>query len=213
MPLPAENASLGAAPGGGQAPSADNAALVAALIRGDSGAWDELVDRFGPHVQRLVAGALGVDADLADIVQDVFVRVMERIHQLRDPAALKGWIASVAVFTARGHIRRRRRWRWIRFLAPADIPETPAATASPESHALVNSTYRVLDTLPENERLAFSLRFVAEMELTEVAAACGCSLATIKRRLARAEEHFLAGARQDPALTERLARGERWRSR
>lgn len=215
MPLPADNRSLdtagSAAPG--RSPASDNAALVAALIRGESRAWNELIDRFGPDVERLVAGALGVDVDLADIVQDVFVRVMERIHQLRDPAALKGWISSVAVFAARGHIRRRRRWRWIRFLAPADIPDAPATNANPETHALVGSTYRVLDTLPENERLAFSLRFIAEMELTEVAAACGCSLATIKRRLTRAEGHFLAGARKDPLLSERIERGERWRSR
>jgi len=191
----------------------DNATLVAALVRGDGEAWTMLVDRFGHDVERLVAGALGVDADIADIVQDVFVRVMERIHQLRDPAALKGWISSVAVFAARGHIRRRRRWRWIRFLAPSDIPEAPAATASPESHAILRATYKVLDALPENERLAFSLRFVAEMELTEVAAACGCSLATIKRRLARAELSFVEGAQKEPLLTERLERGERWRSR
>jgi len=212
MPLPAEKNS---APSGRPALSSaplDNAALVTSLIRGDAEAWTQLVDRFGPDVERLVAGALGVDADLADIVQDVFVRVMERIHQLRDPAALKSWIASVAVFAARGHIRRRRRWRWIRFLAPADIPDVPATIASPENHALVHSTYKLLDTLPENERLAFSLRFVAEMELTEVAAACGCSLATIKRRLSRAETHFLEGARKDPALNERIERGERWRS-
>lgn len=214
MPLPADNGSMDAARAAPPAsPAADNAALVAALVRGEPRAWNQLVNRFGPDVQRLVAGALGVDVDLADIVQDVFVRVMERIHQLRDPAALKSWIASVAVFAARGHIRRRRRWRWIRFLAPADIPDAPATTTSPESQALVNSTYRLLDTLPENERLAFSLRFIAEMELTEVAAACGCSLATVKRRLARAEVHFLAGARLDPALTERIERGERWRSK
>jgi RNA polymerase sigma-70 factor, ECF subfamily len=211
MPLPAEKIAA-RAPAAGP-PVADNAALVAALVRGEPTAWSELVDRFGPDVERLVAGALGVDSDLADIVQDVFVRVMERIHQLRDPAALKSWIASVAVFAARGHIRRRRRWRWIRFLAPADIPDVPATTCSPESHALVSSTYRLLDTLPQDERLAFSLRFVAEMELTEVAAACGVSLATIKRRLARAEIHFLEGARRDPSLSERIDRGERWRTR
>jgi RNA polymerase sigma-70 factor (ECF subfamily) len=222
MPQPAEKPNLHSVRArGGQSSSADasappltdNAALVAALIRGDAAAWVELVDRFGPDVERLVAGALGVDSDLADIVQDVFVRVMERVHQLRDPGALKSWIASVAVFAARGHIRRRRRWRWIRFLAPADIPDVPAATSNPESHALVSSTYRLLDTLPENERLAFSLRFIAEMELTEVASACGVSLATIKRRLSRAEEHFLEGARLDPSLSERIERGERWRSR
>jgi RNA polymerase sigma-70 factor (ECF subfamily) len=214
MPLPAET-TVAHAPRQATVlpPATDNTALVAALVRGDPTAWTVLVDRFGPDVERLVAGALGVDSDLADIVQDVFVRVMERIHQLRDPAALKSWIASVAVFAARGHIRRRRRWRWIRFLAPADIPDAPAATSSPESHALVNSTYRLLDTLPDNERMAFSLRFMAEMELTEVAAACGVSLATIKRRLSRAEVHFLEGARRDPSLNERIERGERWRSR
>jgi RNA polymerase sigma-70 factor (ECF subfamily) len=190
----------------------DNAELVAALVRGEGRAWTLLVDRFGRDVERLVAGALGVDADIADIVQDVFVRVMERIHQLRDPAALKGWISSVAVFAARGHIRKRRRWRWIRFLAPSDIPDTPAATASPESHAILRATYKVLEALPENERLAFSLRFISEMELTEVAAACGVSLATIKRRLARAEVSFLEGARRDPMLIERIERGERWKS-
>lgn len=210
MPAPAE---MDAAHVAARPAFADNASLVAALVRGEPAAWNELCDRFGPDVQRLVAGALGVDADLADIVQEVFVRVLERIHQLRDPGALKSWIASVAVFAARGHIRRRRRWRWISFLAPADIPDAPAATANPESHALVKATYRVLDTLPENERLAFSLRFIAEMELTEVAAACGCSLATIKRRLTRAEQHFLEAARRNPSLNERIERGERWRSR
>ena len=190
----------------------DNANLVAALVRGEPSAWTELIDRFGPDVERLVAGALGIDSDIADIVQDVFVRVMERIHQLRDPGALKSWISSVAVFAARGHIRKRRRWRWIRFLAPADIPDVPATVASPENHALVLSTYKLLDTLPDNERMAFALRFIAEMELTEVAAACGVSLATIKRRLARAEMRFVQGARRDPALNDRIERGERWRS-
>ncbi len=220
MPFPAEKSTLSTAHAPGEVtpspspspPLLDNAALVAGLVRGEASAWNELVDRFGPDVERLVGGALGVDSDLADIVQDVFVRVMERIHQLRDPAALRSWIASVAVFAARGHIRRRRRWRWIRFLAPADIPDVPATTANPENHALLHSTYKLLDTLPENERMAFSLRFISEMELTEVAAACGVSLATIKRRLTRAEAHFLEGARKDPALSERIERGERWRS-
>lgn len=191
----------------------DNATLVAALVRGDGAAWTVLVERFGRDVERLVTGALGIDVDIDDIVQDVFVRVMERIHQLRDPAALKGWISSVAVFAARGHIRRRRRWRWIRFLAPSDIPDIPATTASPESHAILRATYKVLNGLPENERLAFSLRFISEMELTEVAAACGVSLATIKRRLSRAEASFLEGAKREPMLTERLERGERWKSK
>ena len=59
--------------------------------------------------------------------------------------------------------------------------------------------------------MAFTLRFVSEMQLTEVAAACRVSLATIKRRLARAEKRFVEAARENPALRERLEAGGRWR--
>jgi RNA polymerase sigma-70 factor (ECF subfamily) len=48
------------------------------------------------------------------------------------------------------------------------------------------------------------------MQLTEVAAACRVSLATVKRRLARAEKRFVDAAKDHPALSERLAHGGRW---
>ena len=59
---------------------------------------------------------------------------------------------------------------------------------------------------------AFALRFVDGMELTEVAAACETSLATIKRRLARAGARFEAAARRQPVLEEWLEGGTRWAS-
>ena len=58
----------------------------------------------------------------------------------------------------------------------------------------------VLDRLPDDDRIAFALRFLEGLELTEVAAACQVSLATIKRRLARAEERFRREAAREPAL-------------
>ena len=183
----------------------DDRALVEALRRDEPWARAALVEKYEPHIERVVAGALGLDPDLADIIQDVFVRVLEGIHQLKDPAALRGWIGTLAVFTARGHIRRRRRWRWIRFLAPQDVPEVPAAPHNPEATATMRAMYRVLDSLPPEERLVFTLRFMAELELTEVAAACGVSLATIKRRLSRAETKFQEAAVSDPLLSDRIS--------
>jgi RNA polymerase sigma-70 factor, ECF subfamily len=183
----------------------DDRALVEALRRDEPWARAALVEKYEPHIERVVAGALGLDPDLADIIQDVFVRVLEGIHQLKDPAALRGWIGTLAVFTARGHIRRRRRWRWIRFLAPSDVPEVPAAPHNPEATATMRAMYRVLDSLPAEERLVFTLRFMAELELTEVASACGVSLATIKRRLSRAETKFQEAAVVDPLLRDRIS--------
>jgi RNA polymerase sigma-70 factor (ECF subfamily) len=189
----------------------DDRALVAGLRRGDRAARTALVQRHAPLVERMVTGALGVDGETADVIQDVFVAVLEGIGKLKDPAALRGWIATLAVFTARGRIRRRRRWRWISFLAPEDVPELPVFGPQGEAQEQVRATYAILATFPPDERIAFSLRFISELQLTEVAAACKVSLATIKRRLARAEQRFVAAARANPALEERLGRG-RWQT-
>jgi DNA-directed RNA polymerase specialized sigma24 family protein len=98
----------------------------------DPRAREALVERYLPLVQRLVAGAMGVETDLVDVVQDVFVAVLEGVHKLKDPSALQSWIASLAVFTARGRIRRKRRWRWIMFSRrmPPDI-RCGSRTATP----------------------------------------------------------------------------------
>jgi RNA polymerase sigma-70 factor (ECF subfamily) len=195
---------------GGAVAYNDDAQLVAALHRGDPVARTVLVQRYEPLVERLVAGALGIDSEISDVIQDVFVGVFEGIRSLKDASALRSWIATLAVFTARGRIRRRRRWRWIRFLAPEDVPEVPVAGPQGETHEAVRATYRVLDTLPDDERMAFSLRFISEMQLTEVAEACRVSLATVKRRLARAEKRFVEAAKEHPSLRERLIYGGRW---
>ena len=88
----------------------------------------------------------------------------------------------------------------------------PSAPHNPEASATMRAMYRVLDALPADERMVFTLRFMSELELTEVAAACRVSLATIKRRLARAEARFQEVAQQEPLLSDRLmGRGRRKR--
>jgi RNA polymerase sigma-70 factor (ECF subfamily) len=66
----------------------------------------------------------------------------------------------------------------------------------------------VLERLPADERVAFALRFIDSMELTQVADACGVSLATIKRRLSRAQQTFQRLAAEHAVLREWLEGGE-----
>ena len=88
-----------------------------------------------------------------------------------------------------------------------------AVVLSEEVREALEETYRVLDLMPADERIAFALRFVEGMELTEVADACGVSLATIKRRLSRAETRFVAMAGRREPLREWLGSSARWRDR
>jgi len=87
------------------------------------------------------------------------------------------------------------------------VPEAEARPASDEATEALRRTYLVLDRLPREERIAFALRTIEGMKLEEVADACGVSLATAKRRLARAEQRFLELCRADAVLREWLEGG------
>lgn len=186
----------------------DDAALVAAIRAGHPGATAALFDRHATHVRRVLARVLGADPDLSDLLHDVFVRALDGVDRLEDPAALQGWLTSIAVYTARGCIRRRQARRWLRIVAPEEVPEVEANQASVEVTEALRAAYALLDRMSADDRIPFALRFIDGMELTEVAAACGVSLATIKRRLTRAQTRFTDGARKTPALAEWLRGGE-----
>lgn len=146
-----------------------------------------LDDAFRAHA-RFVAGLgariLGRDADVDDVVQDVFLAASTRLGHLREPAALRGWLATITVRVARRRLRRRRLLTWLSLddASPADV----ATTASAEDAVLVARIYEVLDTLPTDDRIAWCLRHFQGDDLQAVADAAGCSLATAKRRIARA---------------------------
>ena len=189
----------------------DDDALARALRAGDRAAQRTLFERYGRHVQRVLGRVMGYDPELGDLVQEVFARALSNAHQLRDGARLKGWLTSIAVFTARGTIRRRQRGRWLGVAAPDQMPEPAGVSASAEVLLALRTLYRVLDKLPADERIAFALRHLDQMELTEVADSCDVSLATIKRRLQSAERRFARLAKEHHALRSWVARHPRWK--
>lgn len=168
-----------------------------------------LLDAHGAQVERVLFRILGHESGLEDLVQEVFVRVFARIETVRDAEALKGFITSVAVFVARETLRKKRRHGWLRFFATEDLPEPPSESPT-EAREAVREFYAALDKLDLDERLAFTLRIVEGMELTEVASACGASLATIKRRLSRAEKSFVEQCGKSEVLSDWLLEGDRW---
>jgi RNA polymerase sigma-70 factor (ECF subfamily) len=183
-------------------------AVVAALRAGQSSGGAALYDRHHAYVRRVLTRVLGPDAELHDLVQDVFVLAIDGIDRLEDPDALRSWLAGISVHRARAEIRRKTRSRWFPLFAREDLPELEAPISTPEVDEAVRATYGILSKLSTDERIAFALRFIEGMELVEVAEACQISLATTKRRLARARSKFENSARTYPELASWLARGD-----
>lgn len=151
---------------------------------------------------------IGFSPDLDDLLQDTFAAAFASVGSLSDGSKLRGWLTSVAIYTARGWLRKHSRRRWLVFTDAT--PEREAPVASGEVREALRETYAVLDRMRADERVAFALRYIDGMQLEEVAAAARCSLATIKRRLARAERTFTTHAKKNPALASWLAAGARW---
>lgn len=176
-------------------------ALVSALRAGERAAGAALYDRHHVYVRRVLMRVLGPDADLHDLVQDVFVIAIDSVAALADPRALRAWLAGISVNCARAELRRRTRSR-VWWSGSGELPEVAAAVADPEVGEAVRATYRVLECLSSDERIPFALRFIEGMELLEVAAACGVSLATTKRRIASARKKFINVAQRYPELRD-----------
>jgi RNA polymerase sigma-70 factor (ECF subfamily) len=153
---------------------------------------------------------IGPDAELGDLIQDVFVAAIDGIEQLQDPSALKSWLASIAVFRARAEFRARARRRLFPLFRAEDLPERPGVDAGPEITETLRATYRVLELLAPDDRIVFVLRHIERLELTEIAALCKVSLATAKRRIARAQKRFAAIGRRYSALDDWLDGGAAW---
>lgn len=186
---------------------APDAQIVAELRAGERTAATALFDRYGTTIERLLFSLLGPEPEIEDLLHEVFLRAISGIRDIEDPTRLRSWVTGIAVHTAREHIRRRVRRRWLSFVA--EVPEQPARSPSEEITEATRCTFEVLRELGEAERVFFSLRFIEEMDIAEIAIACDVSVSTVKRRLESAQKHFVARAKRHAALEPWLREG-RW---
>jgi RNA polymerase sigma-70 factor (ECF subfamily) len=143
---------------------------------------------------------LGPDPELNDILQDCFVRALSSIDQVREPEALDSWVMGVTVMTAKTHLQRRVRRSWLRLSRNEELPEPVFEDTEPALREALRVTYKILASLGVDERLVFVLRHNEQMTIAAIATHLSLSTSTVKRRLARAEQRFLAMARKEPAL-------------
>ncbi len=175
-----------------------DAQLVALLRAGHSEAFEALYRRHAAFVLNLAVRVQGTAADVEDLVHDAFLKAHERIDALREPSAFRPWLGSIIVMQVRARLRRRR------FLGSLglgygeaiELDAIASPQAGPDARAQLAQVYALLQTLATDDRIAWTLRVIERQSLEDVARLSQCSLATAKRRIARAQrflnEHFVA---------------------
>jgi RNA polymerase sigma-70 factor (ECF subfamily) len=168
--------------------AAEDRGLVRAEELGTPLSLDEAFRRYASYVAAVATRLLGRDDEVNDVVQDVFVAALTGLGTLREPAAVKAWLATLTVRTAGRKLRLRRLKSFIGIDDGDGYLDLASDEASPEERALLGRVYALLDEMPVSRRVAWTLRYVEGHDLEAVARLCNCSLATAKRRIAAAHE-------------------------
>ncbi|MGK7310756.1 MAG: RNA polymerase sigma factor, partial [Candidatus Longimicrobiales bacterium M2_2A_002] len=106
----------------------DDATLVARVLDGDRGAFEGLVRRYTRPAFAVAVGIVKEKADAEDVVQDAFIRALERLEDCRNPAKFGSWLLQIV----RNRAHSVRRYLGVRQAAPLDA--LPLASDRPGPH-------------------------------------------------------------------------------
>ena len=174
--------------------------LVTRARTGNKQAWDAIVDRYAPLVwsicRRYQLGA----ADAQDVGQSVWLHLVEQLSNLRDPAALPGWLATTTRHECARVLRAANRPQAAALVldvgnAPdeqAVIPEQELLAA--ERHAALREALTHLP--PRGQQLLALLIHDSPLSYSQISAALGIPVGSIGPSRSR----YLHQLRRDPAI-------------
>ena len=168
--------------------------LIRRAADGDVQAYEQL---YRDHVGRVNGLCLRMTRDRGEaeeLVQDVFVRIWDKLGSFRGDSTFSTWVHRVAVNTVIQHLRANARWR-DRHDADAD-PDAAADNTFARTQGADIDLERAITRLPERARMVFVLHDVEGHKHREIADMTGLAVGTCKAHLHRARQ-ILRGALGD----------------
>ncbi len=168
-----------------------DAMLVRRVLDGDSHAFTTLVDRHAGACLRFATRMLGDRADAEDVTQETLLRAYRALARYEDREAFRTWLFTILVNRCRtAAARRARRGRLI------VVDEEAMGSAAVGSGATWvewrAEIDRALDALEPEQREAFLLKHVEQLEYEEMAEITGAGVSALKMRVKRACERLRA---------------------
>jgi RNA polymerase sigma-70 factor (ECF subfamily) len=171
--------------------------LVERARTGDKRAFDLLVLKYQQKVANLVARYIRDPSETQDVTQEVFIKAYRALKNFRGESAFYTWIYRIAINTAKNFlVAQARRPPGSDVDAETaeqlDVGSRLKEYATPESLVLTDeiaATVKLaLDGLPEDLRIAITLRELEGMSYEEIAEAMSCPIGTVRSRIFRARE-------------------------
>ena len=167
--------------------------LVKEAQKGNIGAFDLLVIKYQNRLQSIIAKYVSNFDDVPDIAQETFLNAYRALHNFRGDSEFYTWLYRIGVNTAKNYLVSKSRRP---VSSDVDIQESdylhPEDTSTPESNIMTSELESIIKNsiseLPEDLRMAITLREYEALSYEEIASIMKCPVGTIRSRIFRARE-------------------------
>jgi RNA polymerase sigma-70 factor, ECF subfamily len=181
-----------------QAPDVDvDQKLVERVQKGDKRAFDLLVLKYQHKIFAVISRFIRDHAEVQDVAQDAFIKAYRALPNFRGESAFYTWMYRIAINTAKNYLVARNRRPPASDLEVEDAEFYPGNDAihemnTPERNLLRDELHMVIDQafkdLPDDLRMAVTLREIDGLSYEEIAEAMECPIGTVRSRIFRARE-------------------------
>ncbi|MCE5259011.1 MAG: sigma-70 family RNA polymerase sigma factor [Chloroflexi bacterium] len=158
----------------------EEAELIAAAARGNTGAFAELVRIHRMRVVRTAFGVLGSQDEAEDVAQDVFIKVWHALDTFQHDTSFASWVYRITVNTAIDVLRHRKEEVGldVEYASPLTRPEDAALRRDNQQRVRT-----AIASLPESARVALTLREFEQLSYKEISEILQIPIGTVMSRL------------------------------
>ncbi|MAK92494.1 MAG: RNA polymerase sigma factor RpoE [Oceanospirillaceae bacterium] len=183
--------------------------LVARVQKGDSRAFDLLVIKYQHRILALVGRYISDFAEAQDVTQEAFIKAYRALPSFRGDSQFYTWMYRIAVNTAKNYLVSRGRKTPTRdidlddaefFADEAKMKDIETPDSLIQRDELRQVVFDAIDALPEELRMAVTLRELDGLSYEEIAEVMDCPIGTVRSRIFRAREAI--DKKMQPLLSE-----------
>jgi RNA polymerase sigma-70 factor, ECF subfamily len=176
---------------------ADDLRLMQLVGRGDTGAFEELIEKHQALVAGTIGRMLGSNSDVEDIAQQVFIRVWKSARRYVPRAKFTTWLLKITRNLVFNELRRTKRRAQIPLQSEAGTDDPPVKdelNLAPDASLLEVELQRTIEEailqLPETQRMALVLRRYEQLSYEQIADILDLSVPAVKSVLFRARSEL-----------------------
>lgn len=175
------------------------AEIIQKLQQGDEQAFRHMVEKYKMLVVNTCFGMVHNTEDAEDIAQEVFIEVFRSVEKFRADSKLSTWLYRIAVNRSLNFIRDNKKHKWVQSFEDAvksknTVYQNLANLASDQPGFILENNQRAIllheaiDSLPENQKVAFTLSKYEELSSQEISAVMDLTVSSVESLIHRAKK-------------------------